>query len=75
VYQEYYNCSLQLSHEILYPPTKYAVVLDQKRLKLQSLKREEDAAVVMSKLVEDAENLNIQRFKCVLEIKVDILEQ
>ncbi|KAJ9558256.1 hypothetical protein OSB04_012870 [Centaurea solstitialis] len=41
----------------------------QKRLKLQSLKREEDAAVVMSKLVEDAENLNVQRFKCVLEIK------
>lgn len=41
----------------------------QKRLKLQSLRKEEDAAVVMSKLVEDAENLNIQRFKCVLEIK------
>ncbi|KAI3684999.1 hypothetical protein L6452_34230 [Arctium lappa] len=43
--------------------------VNQKRLKLQSLRREEDAVVVMSKLVEDAENLNIQRFKCVLEIK------
>ncbi|KVI00804.1 Structural maintenance of chromosomes protein 5 [Cynara cardunculus var. scolymus] len=43
--------------------------VNQKRLKLQSLRREEDAAIVMSKLVEDVENLNIQRFKCVLEIK------
>lgn len=39
------------------------------------MEKEEDMAVTLSKLVEDVENLNVQRFKCVLEIKVDILNQ
>ncbi|KAD5802893.1 hypothetical protein E3N88_14253 [Mikania micrantha] len=43
--------------------------VDQKKLKLQSMGKEEDLAVALSKLVEDAENFNIQRFKCALEIK------
>lgn len=41
----------------------------QKRLKLESMGREEDMAVAMAKLVEDAEGLNVQRFKCALEMK------
>lgn len=34
--------------------------------------KEEDMAVALAKLVEDAENLNVQRFKCALEMKVEI---
>lgn len=41
----------------------------QKRSRLQSMGKEEDMAVAMSKLVEDVENLNVQRFKCVLDLK------
>lgn len=48
------------------------LLLDQKRLKLQSMGKEEDMAVALAKLVEDAENLNVQRFKCALEMKVEI---
>ena len=44
--------------------------LAQKRSRLQSMGKEEDMAVAMSKLVEDVENLNVQRFKCVLDLKV-----
>ncbi|KAL7618649.1 hypothetical protein Lser_V15G03887 [Lactuca serriola] len=43
--------------------------VNQKRLKLQSMGKEEDMAVALAKLVEDAENLNVQRFKCALEMK------
>ncbi|KAK1413281.1 hypothetical protein QVD17_35052 [Tagetes erecta] len=43
--------------------------VNQKRLKLQSMEKEENLAVAMKRLVEDAENFNIQRFKCALEIK------
>ncbi|KAI7729601.1 hypothetical protein M8C21_012043, partial [Ambrosia artemisiifolia] len=43
--------------------------VNQKRLKLQSMGKEEDMAVAMSKLAQDAENFNIQRFKCAMEIK------
>lgn len=43
--------------------------VNQKRLKLESMGKEEDIAVAMSKLVEDAENMNMQRFKCALQIK------
>ncbi|KAJ0809977.1 putative structural maintenance of chromosomes protein [Helianthus annuus] len=43
--------------------------VNQKRLKLQSMGKEEDVAVALSKLVQDAENFNIQRFKCAMEIK------
>lgn len=49
------------------------IVLDQKRLKLESMGKEEDMAAAMSKLVQDAENFNIQRFKCAIEIKVGYL--
>ncbi|KAD0949283.1 hypothetical protein E3N88_43521 [Mikania micrantha] len=44
-------------------------LVDQKKLKLHSMGKEEDLAVALSKLVEDAENFNIHRFKCALEIK------
>ena len=47
--------------------------LAQKRSRLQSMGKEEDMAVAMSKLVEDVENLNVQRFKCVLDLKVYII--
>ncbi|KAK9058096.1 hypothetical protein SSX86_022936 [Deinandra increscens subsp. villosa] len=43
--------------------------VNQKRLKLQSMGKEEDIAVALSKLAEEADNFNIQRFKCALEIK------
>ncbi|XP_076928090.1 structural maintenance of chromosomes protein 5-like [Bidens hawaiensis] len=43
--------------------------VNQKRLKLESMGKEEDMAAAMSKLVQDAENFNIQRFKCAIEIK------
>ncbi|XP_071690087.1 structural maintenance of chromosomes protein 5 [Rutidosis leptorrhynchoides] len=43
--------------------------VNQKRQKLNSMKKEDDMATAMSKLIEDVESLNIQRFKCVLEIK------
>nr|XP_043611222.1 structural maintenance of chromosomes protein 5 [Erigeron canadensis] len=43
--------------------------VNQKRLKLRSMGREEDLDTAMSKLAEEAENLNVQRFKCVSEMK------
>ncbi|KAD5960766.1 hypothetical protein E3N88_12238 [Mikania micrantha] len=52
----------------------YTAVVDQKKLKLHFMGKEEDLAVALSKLVEDAENFNIHRFKCALEIKIKEME-
>lgn len=46
------------------------VILDQKKRRLESIEKEDDPDTSMTKLVDEAENLNIQRFKYAIEIKV-----
>lgn len=46
----------------------------QRKLKLQSMETEEDVDTLMTKIIQDAGNLNIQRFKCAIEIKNLLIE-
>lgn len=50
---------------------RFSVILDQRKLKLKTMEREEDLDAVIAKLVDAAANLNIQRFQSAMEIKVN----
>ncbi|XP_052193685.1 structural maintenance of chromosomes protein 5 [Diospyros lotus] len=43
--------------------------VNQRKIKLKSMEREEDLDTVIANLVEHASRLNVQRFQCVIEIK------
>lgn len=54
---------------------EFSGIQDQRRSKLKSMETEEDLDSVMANLINSAANLNIQRFHCAIEIKVEIFVQ
>ena len=45
----------------------------QRKRKLESMEKEDDLDTVMAKLIDQAAKFNIQRYQCVIEIKVKLL--
>ncbi|KAL7259206.1 hypothetical protein ACSBR1_005158 [Camellia fascicularis] len=48
--------------------------INQRKIKLKSMEREDDVDTIIAKLVDHAAKLNIQRFQCAIEIKNLIIE-
>ncbi|KAF5946156.1 hypothetical protein HYC85_016384 [Camellia sinensis] len=48
--------------------------INQRKIKLKSMEREDDLDTIIAKLVDHAAKLNIQRFQCAIEIKNLIIE-
>lgn len=57
----------------LFNPNVYAMlIIDQKKMKLEAMEKEDDLDTAMAKLIDQAEKCNIQRFNCAMELKVKL---
>lgn len=64
-YNEFVNCKQNQN--------TYVRVLDQMKRKLEALEKEDDLDTTLAKLIDQAEEFNIQRFHCSMEFKVEFL--
>lgn len=46
------------------------MILEQRKRKLESMEKEGDLDLVMTKLIDESRNCNIQRFRNAIKIKV-----
>ncbi|KAL2461210.1 Structural maintenance of chromosomes protein 5 [Abeliophyllum distichum] len=49
-------------------------LVNQRRIKLKSIERENDPDITITKLIDQVKELKIQRFRCAMEIKSSLIE-